>query len=210
MIVPTYYRSEPTVFFGAIPNGHIQTHDHRVVYTMQADREQKISVRAMATTGRVGYLYAQDDGMALVIRNFAVRPSGNYVDERMWDGLAQQPNDAPMAKTRCLLGNPSSLHVASGRSSCLSSSRLHASHCKNPTVATRKLDGLPIGGMSFELIGWLPIGQSIPHALRVALSLLMTGWIYSLCHRYITDLIVSSNSVDNFHFTATFGAFEVR
>ena len=31
--------------------------------------------------------------------------------------------------------------------------------------------------------------------------LLMTGWIISVRHRYITDLIVSSNSVDNGHFS---------
>ena len=31
--------------------------------------------------------------------------------------------------------------------------------------------------------------------------LLMTGWILSMRHRYVTDLIVSSNSVDNGHFS---------
>ena len=37
--------------------------------------------------------------------------------------LAQQPNDAVMAKTRRLLGNPSSVQVTSGRSSCVRTSR---------------------------------------------------------------------------------------
>lgn len=31
--------------------------------------------------------------------------------------------------------------------------------------------------------------------------LLMTGWIVSMRHRYITDLIVSSDSVGNGHFS---------
>ena len=31
--------------------------------------------------------------------------------------------------------------------------------------------------------------------------LLMTGWIISTRHRYVTDLIVSSNSVGNGHFS---------
>ena len=31
--------------------------------------------------------------------------------------------------------------------------------------------------------------------------LLMTGWILSVRHRYVTDLIISSNSVDNGHFS---------
>ena len=32
-------------------------------------------------------------------------------------------------------------------------------------------------------------------------QLLMTGWIMSVRHRYVTDLIVSSDSVGNGHFS---------
>ncbi len=35
---------------------------------------------AVATTGRVGYLYQQGDKWSLVVRNFFVNPSGEYVD----------------------------------------------------------------------------------------------------------------------------------
>jgi hypothetical protein len=47
---------------------------------MQAADAQKIEVRAVAVTGRVGYLYEAGKRSALVIRNFFVNPSGEYVD----------------------------------------------------------------------------------------------------------------------------------
>ncbi len=40
----------------------------------------KLSLRAVATTGRVGYLFAQGSQWSLIVRNFAVNPSGEYVD----------------------------------------------------------------------------------------------------------------------------------
>ena len=55
--------------------------DHLVRYRMRAKGEHKIGLRGVAMTGRVGYLYPAGDGeSALIIRNFFVNPSGEYVD----------------------------------------------------------------------------------------------------------------------------------
>jgi hypothetical protein len=43
--------------------------------------EHKIAVRAADSTGRVGYMYpVGKNGWSLVVRNFSVNPSGEYVD----------------------------------------------------------------------------------------------------------------------------------
>ena len=51
-----------------------------VRYVMRSAGEQKIGVRAIALTGRAGYLRRCGREWALVVRNFAVNPSGCYVD----------------------------------------------------------------------------------------------------------------------------------
>jgi len=47
---------------------------------MRAVGEHKLGFRAVDLTGRVGYMYPAGDQAALVVRNFAVNPSGEYVD----------------------------------------------------------------------------------------------------------------------------------
>ena len=55
--------------------------DHLVRYRMRAQGEHKLGVRAVAVTGRVGYLHEAGDGLwSLIVRNFFVNPSGEYVD----------------------------------------------------------------------------------------------------------------------------------
>jgi len=80
LLIPTYSRTEPLRVFGSIPGKDLVTSDHLVRYRMRQRGEHKISVRAIATCGRVGYLYSNGDNGCLIIRNFAVNPSGEYVD----------------------------------------------------------------------------------------------------------------------------------
>ncbi|MHB1000659.1 MAG: hypothetical protein ACYC27_15570 [Armatimonadota bacterium] len=81
VLVPTYHKTEPRVLFGEIPAGDLLSDGNLVRYKIRASGEQKIAVRAVATTGRAGYLYPASDGRwSLVIRNFFVNPSGEYVD----------------------------------------------------------------------------------------------------------------------------------
>ncbi len=80
MLIPTYVPAEPVVYFGDVPEDDLQAENHLVRYRMRSAGEHKIGVRAIATTGRVGYRYATGDRAALIVRNFVVNPSGEYVD----------------------------------------------------------------------------------------------------------------------------------
>jgi hypothetical protein len=55
---------------------------------------------AIATTGRAGYMYASGNQAVLVIRNFNVNPSGEYVDVH-W----QEPEKPGAAFQACNVNN---------------------------------------------------------------------------------------------------------
>ncbi len=80
LLVPTYSRSEPRLIMGAIPMEDLIVNERLVRYRMRQQGEHKISLRAIATCGRVGYLHPSGNNWSLIIRNFAVNPSGEYVD----------------------------------------------------------------------------------------------------------------------------------
>ena len=80
LFIPTYGRTEPKIVFGTIASEDLAVQEHLVRYRMRAAGAQKLEVRAVAVTGRVGYLYAAGERSALVIRNVFVNPSGEYVD----------------------------------------------------------------------------------------------------------------------------------
>jgi len=80
LLIPTYSRAEPLRVFGAIPDKDLLVSDRLVRYRMRQKGEHKISLRAVGTCGRVGYLYRGAEDWCLIIRNFAVNPSGEYVD----------------------------------------------------------------------------------------------------------------------------------
>jgi len=80
LLVPTYVRAEPKVYFGSVAPDDLTVDDHLIRYRMRATGEHKLGIRAVATAGRVGYLYPTGDRCALIVRNFGVNPSGEYVD----------------------------------------------------------------------------------------------------------------------------------
>jgi len=80
MLVPTFFRSEPKLYMGSIAREDLIVDNHLIRYRMRADGEHKIGVRAIAVAGRVGYMHTVGDDTSLVVRNFAVNPSGEYVD----------------------------------------------------------------------------------------------------------------------------------
>jgi len=81
LLVPTYVRTEPKVYFGTVDDEDLIVTDRLVRYRMRAAGEHKIGIRAVATAGRVGYLYpARDERWSLIVRNYFVDPSGEYVD----------------------------------------------------------------------------------------------------------------------------------
>ena len=96
LLVPTYFRSEPKLCFGKIAPEDLIVEEHLIRYKMRATGEHKITIRATATTGRVGYVYPTGDRWALIIRNFVVNPSGEYVDVPWGD-----PDDLGYATQAC-------------------------------------------------------------------------------------------------------------
>lgn len=80
LLVPTYSKTRPRILFGEIAQDALICEDHLVRFKMVLAGEQKIAVRAADVTGRVGYLYPSEDQYGLVVRNFFVDPSGEYVD----------------------------------------------------------------------------------------------------------------------------------
>jgi hypothetical protein len=80
MVIPTYSRAEPFRVFGTIPAADLLVQERAVRYRMRQVGAQKISLRAVAMCGRVGYTYRMDDQWSLIVRNFQVNPSGEYVD----------------------------------------------------------------------------------------------------------------------------------
>lgn len=83
LLVPTFGLAKPRHIFstiGTIPPEDLIANDNLVRYRMRQVGEHKISVPAVSVTGRLGYLYQTGDKWALIIRNFTVNPSGEYVD----------------------------------------------------------------------------------------------------------------------------------
>jgi hypothetical protein len=76
IVIPTYCRNESMHFFGEIPSADIQVDDRAIRYAMREKGEQKISVRALASTGRARYTFRQGAKSCLVVRNFSINPSG--------------------------------------------------------------------------------------------------------------------------------------
>ncbi len=80
MLAPTYSKTRPRILFGEIPSENLVCTDRLVRFRVALKGEQKLALRAVATTGRTGYAYEMGSQRALVIRNFMVNPSGAYVD----------------------------------------------------------------------------------------------------------------------------------
>jgi len=83
LLLPTFSRNKPRHIFstvGTIPRDDLLVSEHLVRYRMRQKGGHKISLRAAYMTGRAGYLYRSDSQWSLVVRNFKVNPSGEYVD----------------------------------------------------------------------------------------------------------------------------------
>ena len=80
VIIPTHAKAEPEIYSGGVAPANLIVTDHLVRFRTQGEGIQKIGIRAAASTGRLGYLHRNRDGWALIIRNFTVNPSGEYID----------------------------------------------------------------------------------------------------------------------------------
>jgi hypothetical protein len=100
LFIPTYERCVPTLFFGDIPAGHLRVRERSIAYRMAAVGEQKISVPAVATTGRMAYLWHEGRTSMLVVRSFHPDPSGAYVDA--WH---ERPDETGFAVQACAINS---------------------------------------------------------------------------------------------------------
>jgi hypothetical protein len=80
MIIPTYAKTQPRTIIGTVPDANLTCEDRVIRFKMDYPGEHKIAVRAAFTTGRAGYLRRTGHLWSLVVRNFFVNPSGEYVD----------------------------------------------------------------------------------------------------------------------------------
>jgi hypothetical protein len=80
LLVSTYGKTEARIIMGTVSAEDLAASDHLLRYRMRAKGEHKIGVRAVATTGRVAYRHGSGQESVLVVRNFFVNPSGEYVD----------------------------------------------------------------------------------------------------------------------------------
>jgi hypothetical protein len=85
MLVPLYSRAVPQKCFGDIPAECVTIEDHLLRIRADFAGSHKIAVKAAALCGRTGYRYGQGDDWSLVVRNFLVNPSGEYVDVQRHD-----------------------------------------------------------------------------------------------------------------------------
>jgi hypothetical protein len=100
LFVSTHARTAPRVCFGKLDAGDLAVGERMLAWRMRAAGEHKIAVRAVAAAGRAGYLRETRDGACLVVRNFAVDPSGEYVDVP-WD----DPGDLGYAFQACSINS---------------------------------------------------------------------------------------------------------
>ncbi len=88
IIIPTLFKSPPRDYFERTGPKRLKVEPNSIRFIIDARSRHKIGVKATAVLGRMGYLSSLDnDEMALVVRNFPVNPSGNYIDVP-WDDLS--------------------------------------------------------------------------------------------------------------------------
>lgn len=85
MLVPLYRPAAPQKCFGDIPADRIVSEDHLLRIRADFSGSHKIAMKAAALCGRTGYVYHCGEQSALVVRNFFVNPSGEYIDVQKHD-----------------------------------------------------------------------------------------------------------------------------
>jgi hypothetical protein len=80
VIIPTHTREEPRVCFGPVAPSDVVVTEHLVRFRTGGTGVRKIGLRAVSSTGRIGYIYPNGKDWSLVVRNFTVNPSGEYID----------------------------------------------------------------------------------------------------------------------------------
>ena len=85
MLVPLYSRAVPQKCFGDIPADRVVVEDHVLRIKTDFGGSHKIAVKAAALCGRTGYVHSRNDRWSLIVRNFFVNLSGQYIDVQRHD-----------------------------------------------------------------------------------------------------------------------------
>lgn len=96
MLVPLYRRAAVQKCFGDIPADRVTVEEHLLRINADFAGSHKIAMKAAAMCGRTGYAYSRGDCWSLVVRNFFVNLSGEYIDVQKHD-----PNDFGYAFQMC-------------------------------------------------------------------------------------------------------------
>ncbi|MFZ1937248.1 MAG: DUF6786 family protein [Thermoguttaceae bacterium] len=101
MLVPLYSGATPQKCFGQVPAESVKIEEHLLRVRIDFSGSHKIALKAASVCGRAGYVYARGDRFSLVIRNFFVNPSGEYIDVQRHD-----PDDYGYAFQMCRVDAP--------------------------------------------------------------------------------------------------------
>jgi hypothetical protein len=89
VLAPTHGSATPRIYFGEIRNEDLQATEQGLRWRVPNPGAQKIGISAIASTGRLGYVYRSRDRWTLIVKGFAVDPAGEYVDAP-WGASAGQ------------------------------------------------------------------------------------------------------------------------
>lgn len=101
MIVPLYSPAIPQSCFGNLPTDRVVIGERLLQVDVNFPGTHKIAVKALALCGRAAYAYCQRDHWNLIVRNFSVDPSGDYVDVQRFD-----PDDFGYGFQMCRVDEP--------------------------------------------------------------------------------------------------------
>jgi hypothetical protein len=79
-LAPTDSRVEPKILFGSIADSDLLLEENMVRYKMRAHGENKLGLKAKGLTERMGYSRLADGAADLIVRNFIIDPSGDYIN----------------------------------------------------------------------------------------------------------------------------------
>jgi hypothetical protein len=84
LFIPTLSKTKVNICFGKVDTQDLTVTDRLIRYKMRAAGEHKLGLEAATVVGRAGYLKSMGSNSSLVIRNFFINPSGEYIDVP-WD-----------------------------------------------------------------------------------------------------------------------------
>ncbi len=80
LLIPTFSKAKVKTYMGAIGSSDLTVTEQLIRYKMRTAGEHKLGLEAPYAIGRAGYLMRMGEDSSIVIRNFSVNPSGDYVD----------------------------------------------------------------------------------------------------------------------------------